>query len=755
MSGNHSDFNNKSKEIMRKEEKEEKINDEMEELNNPIWKIGRILLFITGLWTIFFFFWSFIGISIGTTFVIFSKDNSWRRHGAVLSLSIGAVTFFMDSYRYGLLLLTYLFLFIYLIFYLVATVARLVMIIFRKQRKIKKKQSWSSRMSISRPKLVKSVTIVVIIAPILMWSVVSIDLGVMLDNAPRLLWVHGPSIVNTGDEFALTVEAWDSYERLSTNYKGTIKFSVQSYEKTSGAPISRTDITFPKDYTFTGQFFSTGIIPSYKLPDSYDNGLHAFILRINTPGIHYILVEDSVTKNTYWSNPIMVDHYDETSPRIFWGDLHSHSMVSDGSGSAEESYYYGRNIACLDFMALTDHGEHFTVVGYADRDSQCFQNYVRATNDANAPGKFVSFFGLEWTTSYAIQALGIGVILFPLPISSGGHYTCVFSGDSLPLVSATTEYTTSDLWKTLDDFTASTSDRAIAIPHHTIRQMFIQDWSLMNPDYVKLVEVSSVHGECLFDNELNYRGSVDTPEVKIPGSSVIDAISMGYRMTFIANGDNHDGHPGHSISHTRARVGHQFPFTIYNSRNGHPYPSGITAVQATSLNRNDIFTGLENGRVYSNSDYGRPILDFSINNVSIGYNATVLLPTANATRELTVFLAQGGSPVAKKDQAASVSENWMPSWNTTIEIIKNGVIWKKISVLTPISNITVFDNSTITGTSYNESIQKSDANFYINERSLNPIDPNMLNTGGMDYYAVRVIGSNGRTSYIGPIWVSY
>jgi len=43
----------------------------------------------------------------------------------------------------------------------------------------------------------------------------------------------------------------------------------------------------------------------------------------------------------------------------------------------------------------------------------------------------------------------------------------------------------------------------------------------------------------------------------------------------------------------------------------------------------------------------------------------------------------------------------------------------------------------------------------LNQYIDNPIVPTTLNTGGFDYYLIRVVGENGRTSYIGPIWVEY
>jgi hypothetical protein len=554
--------------------------------------------------------------------------------------------------------------------------------------------------------------------------------------------------MDQGDSFEIVVEAWDKFERLSAGYGGTVEFSIQSYNLTTGVALAGVDATLPDSYTFTGGLFGSGL-HAFESARSGDYGLHAFDVQINTPGVHYVLIEDSLTQNVYPSNPIIVDDYAVDAPRIYWGDVHGHSDFSDGSGTPTESYLYGRYIANLDFMSLTDHGEHFTVFDRTKAGSKMFEDYLLATANANAPGEFVSLFGAEWTTSYADQKLWF----ISVPPADGGHYTCVFSGDTMPLLSTITENTAADLWNLLDDFTSSSGARALAIPHHTVRNQFIQDWTLMNPDYVKLVEVTSVHGECLYDNELNYRGSVDMPTTPIPGSSVIDALNMGYRMTFMANGDNHDGRPGHSISHTRASIGHQYPFSLYNARNGHPYPSGITAVYATSLTRDGIFTGLETGRTYATSDYGRPIINFSINDVPVGYNATVSVASPTTSRNISIFYALDGSPAATLNTAASATTGWIPNWDADIEIIKNGVIWQTIHVSSPTDTVTISDIDVITGTSYDSCIAADDGNNYINERSENPVDPSSLNTSGMDYYAIRIVGANGRTTYVGPIWV--
>ncbi|MGY5874237.1 MAG: DUF3604 domain-containing protein [Candidatus Thorarchaeota archaeon] len=736
-----------------------------------ILRMSRVALYIFGIWTIFLYYWSFLGILIGIGIAAISSESAWRRHGLVLSYSSGLLTGTMAIYAWLWILLLYLILIVYLVGSVIHLCIRLLITGFRRilgrQREdsvVKTDtESWISRNLLKRlktgvfagrPKMfqrIKLITVIlVLVAPFLIWSTVNLDFGVMFDNNPTLLWVYSPSTVDVGEEFDVVVEAWDSFERLSASYQGTVEFSIQSYNLTSGQPLAGVDANFSGAYTFTGSAFSTGLIPAYLLAGSADYGLHSFPVQINTIGIHYILVEDSLTQNIYWSNPIIVDDLVVDSPRIYWGDLHGHSAVSDGSGTPAESYYFGRNIAKLDFMSLTDHGEHLTLFDRSKIGTAEFQAYLQATAEAYVPGEFVSFFGVEWTTNYVDQKFWF----IPVPAATGGHYTCVFSGDSMPLVSTFTENTAEELWAVLDDFTSSTGAQALAIPHHTVRSMFIQDWTLMNPNYVKLVEVTSVHGECLYDNELNYRGSVDLPETRIPGSSVIDAINMGYRMTFMANGDNHDGRPGHSISHTRASAGHQYPFTLYNARNGHPYPSGITAVYASGLTRDDVFTGLENGRIYASSDFGRPILDLTLNGVSVGYNATVTLPTPTSSRTLSIFIAQDGTPAAGMNRAATAGQNWVPDWTATVEIIKNGEIWQTVQITTPTSWINVVDDSVITGTSYNDTIQDAEGNYYINERSENPIVPSTLNTGGSDYYTIRIVGANGRTSYIGPIWVN-
>jgi hypothetical protein len=576
--------------------------------------------------------------------------------------------------------------------------------------------------------------LLIIISPVVLWTSVSIDLGVMFDNQTRLLWVHAPSTVTTTESFEITVEAWDPYERLSATYKGTVTFSVESYNLSTYEQLITSSANLPSSYTFTGQDYGSDI--AYEIQDGRDNGIHVFSVTIETPGIHYVLVEDSVTENTYYSNPIIAKEASELDALIYWGDIHNHSELSDGTGTPEHSFYDGRYIACLDFMALTDHGEIMLFGG-----PRSFDWLEQATNAAHDPQRFVTFHGLEWTNTQT------------------GHYTCVFSGDTLlkdPVLSYLTLPTIEDLWNALDDFTDATGCRSLALPHHTTQKQYIEDWTYLNPKYVKIVEVTSVHGECLFEQRhpLNYVGLIAPPPQYTNGTSIVDAFRMGYRMTLYASSDNHDGHPGHSLSHTPAFVGHQRPYSVWHTRNEHPYPSGLTAVYSPELTRDAIFSALEQQVIFACSDYGRPLLNFTINGVGVGNNSPLTVSDALTPREIQIFLAQDGSPAGTFQTAASVTENWSPNWNAQIEIIKNGELLTSIPIDQPVVNVTFIDSEAITGTSYGpESCIFVNGEYYINDFSDNPIDPNTLNTNGVDFYLIRVVGASGRYAYIGPIWV--
>lgn len=86
--------------------------------------------------------------------------------------------------------------------------------------------------------------------------------------------------------------------------------------------------------------------------------------------------------------PVKVDNPD----RLFFGDLHAHSMFSDGVLLPETALEYARNTAKLDFFVLTDHLERGTDATWMDTNEMSYR--------AHENGRFVVMPGLEWTKSF-------------------------------------------------------------------------------------------------------------------------------------------------------------------------------------------------------------------------------------------------------------------------------------------------------------------------------------------------------------------
>ncbi len=121
----------------------------------------------------------------------------------------------------------------------------------------------------------------------------------------------------------------------------------------------------------------------------------------------------------------------------------------------------------------------------------------------------------------------------------------------------------------------------------------------------------------------------------------------------------------------------------------------------------------------------------------------MLVPNATSVRELDITIAMDG--LSRQHGTRTVMAN--------VTIMKNSVPWKSFAIDDVATRLVIHDDAAITGTSYTGCIQKDDGSWYIHERSITPVNPSTLNTGGADYYYVRVSDSNGGAAWIGPIWV--
>jgi len=327
-------------------------------------------------------------------------------------------------------------------------------------------------------------------------------------------------------------------------------------------------------------------------------------------GVHRLELADGRT-NPISSAP-MTGGY-----QLFWGDIHGHCSStppeygpSHGLGTPTEYHEFARDVARLDFVALTE---------YVPDDHEYRQEVVRQYHD---PGRFVPFFALEWGGSHT---------------GLKGHVHVVYAEDrDIPLPPA--KRNPPDDPRLLIESLRSNGQRALVIPHHTNAQrdhdrqfsdaagdMFgehldhaktlrIADegwgpwcWWQDYPDYIRLFEICQMRGS--FELDRLEKGVMFAGY----GASAQNALAKGLRWGFTGSTDTHLGRPGDRDA----------LLCLGTERRG-----GMTAVLAKQLTRQALFEALCARRCYATT-FARIILDVSVNGQPMGSELT-LPPRAEA-----------------------------------------------------------------------------------------------------------------------------
>jgi hypothetical protein len=247
------------------------------------------------------------------------------------------------------------------------------------------------------------------------------------------------------------------------------------------------------------------------------------------------------------SNPMLVE---TTGPRVLWGDLHGHSMLSDGTGTADDYLSFARDVAGLDVVALTDH-DHW---GFEplDENSEVWDGIGREIERFNEPGKLVTLRGYEWTNWI-----------------HGHRHVLYFDEAGELLSSLDADYDTpAELWEALR------GSNALTFAHHSAGGPVPVNWDFPpDPELEPVTEVASVHGSSEAE---------DSPFPiynALPGNWVRDVLDRGYRFGFVGSGDSHDGHPG--LAHLESGKG------------------GLAAILSPERTRDGVYRALKARRVYA------------------------------------------------------------------------------------------------------------------------------------------------------------
>ena len=295
------------------------------------------------------------------------------------------------------------------------------------------------------------------------------------------------------------------------------------------------------------------------------------------------------------SNPTLVR---AKGRRVFWGDLHGQSQFHgwsevDQKGMSchlpRECYRYARDIAGLDFCAITD---------TRSIAQDIWQDTVEQADEMYEPGRFVAFYGSE---------VGDDV---------NGHRNLVFGGNDPPqrihpsMLNAKGDNFV-DLETPHMHQRFAGRDDLILVPHHV--KMWA-DWDCYDPVLEPVLEIYSIWGG-------GERPGTDLWEIlrEMTGGAQ-EAWARGYRIGVIAGSDTHAGLPGRSMPDC-------------DRDDFMPYKAGYAAVWAEELTRESVFRALKRRHCYGTTG-ARIILETFIDGHPMG--SEVAWPEVGAPRELEI-----------------------------------------------------------------------------------------------------------------------
>ncbi|MDH5647465.1 MAG: DUF3604 domain-containing protein, partial [Candidatus Heimdallarchaeota archaeon] len=352
----------------------------------------------------------------------------------------------------------------------------------------------------------------------------------IIPGSPSKISMITKSVVKVNENFWGIIRIEDKWGNISPGYSGEFILQINDNQ------ISR----------FSVSLDNNGILRNEKLKIKEEG---EFQLKVITNSI-----------GEAYSNPIKV--IKETEEKLlFWGDLHGQTNETVGSGTMEEYFLYGRDVAVLDFISHAANAFQVT--------KEIWNKLTQMIKDFHQPGKFITFLGYEWSGNPG----------------AGGDHNVYYLNDDMPihrcshaLIPDKTDldsdrYPVSKLY---DEFEGR--DDVIIIPHIGGRRASLD---VIDEKLTPFIEVASVHGHFEWFIE--------------------EAIERNLHVGFIASSDTHSCKPGNSYPVSKIEA----------------VKSGITAVYANSLSREDLWKAFKAKNVYGTTG-PRIIIHFSCENAIMG-----------------------------------------------------------------------------------------------------------------------------------------
>ncbi len=382
-------------------------------------------------------------------------------------------------------------------------------------------------------------------------------------RAPYRLAGYLPSTISASTPTHLKLVVLDELNNLAASFTGKVQLSATD-----------ASANFPGEVEFLAS----------------DSGRKNIAVTFAQAGVHTI---SFVTPRKSWqarSNPIAVTAQAE-SLKIYWGDLHTHSVYSfDGYG--DDAFFAAREIAALDFFALTDHASFFLKSNSGLSTSE-WETTKRAAVNWNTPGKFVTIPAYEFSAT-----------------PPSGHHNVYFNAPDelvpqLPLLREEEYDQIQKVWQ-IKDNVLPPGTKMFTIPHHTgvlwngiegLGSMVSFGRGFGDAKLRPLIEIFSSHGTSEYyapDHALSYKNlSLEGNKGSSSGPHYAqDAWAANETLGVIAASDDHSARPGQD----------------YN---------GLAAVYAPELTRDAIFRALQQRRTYATTGQ-RMLVHFDIDGELMG-----------------------------------------------------------------------------------------------------------------------------------------
>jgi hypothetical protein len=357
----------------------------------------------------------------------------------------------------------------------------------------------------------------------------------VVGGALHRLVVVAPTTVRAGEPFDALVKAEDVWGNPCERFDGEIALAA------AGAPLAG----LPK-----AARFKSGDVAVARLPGLRLEGAASETRLSASHGEHH--VESNLVRALAGGEA-----------RTWWGDLHGQTRATVGTGTIEEYFAFGRDVALLDVMCHQANDFQVTEAEW---------QRLRAQIDRfHADGRCVIFVGYEWSGM----------------TPGGGDRNVMFRGDVAALhrsshaeVDDMTDAAT-DCFPVTELFAQFRGrDDVMLIPH--IGGRYADIVGFHDPALEPLVEIYSDWGR--FEWLLE------------------DALRGGYRVGVVANSDGHKGRPG--ASHPGASQ-----FGAYG---------GLTCVLAEALTREAVFAALKARRCYGVTAAQRIHVELAVNGLPMG-----------------------------------------------------------------------------------------------------------------------------------------